>query len=292
MSELDGALEAIARRKSHGVALDRDEIVRRFRALRGATFADAGVLEAFSDVFDAVCAPPHIGFEPERDRCQLDAQTCQLRFRGLLRSAAGDKIGEIERALDFQLGQAKHHQIVVNRDFRDVGIAAVILDHSLDFYATCGIQIVKLTAALTTGPYYWAKLGFDFDGGDAETTRHWMARVNAKLDLGLDCRATRTPLEWLKVGEDERRTLTLGEVAAAFDDEVRDLLTTRARDCKLELDQPIALGKALLLSVPSWEGRLSVTRAARTRIKVYVAAKGDKAANRLQSPIDGPRTKG
>lgn len=288
MTDHAGVLDAIERSRRNGSRLDRDEVLARFRMLEGATFDDVGVLAAFSDVFDAVCAPEHITFEPDRSRCRLDAARYEIRFGGLLRSAAGDKIGQIERALDFQLGIARHHQIVINPIFRDVGIAALILMHSMDFYVRVGIDTILLTAALTAGPYYWAKLGFNFHGQDAETTRHWIARVSAKLGLGLDCTQQRSAQEWVGVGRDEGRTLALEAIARAFENEKRELLEARARDCGIAMNEPIPLGKALLLSVSSWEGRLVVDKPARTRVKVYVSAKADGAAKRLQSAIDSP----
>jgi len=287
MTRFGPQLAEIARRRAAGQPLDRAEIDARFQALAGASFDDAGVLTAFADVFDAVCAPPHISFAPELTRCRLDVDRRELRFGGLLKSAAGDRIGQIERHLDFQIGVARHSQIVVNPMFRDVGIAAIILAHSMEFYARVGLNVISLTAALTTGPYYWAKLGFDFAGSDAETTRDWLAQVSGKLGLGLDCQLPRTPSDWLRAGHDQGLTLSLQQVVDAFP-EKRTLLEGRANDCEILMSDQLPLGKALLLSVSSWEGRLVVDKRARTRVRAYVAAKGERAAKRLRNAIDSP----
>lgn len=278
MSYRDG-LAALRKRRDGGADLDRDELSRRLEELAGATFEDPDVFAAFGDVFDAVCAPPHITFAPNRRSCSLDTHHRAIHFRGDLKSEAGDTLGSIDRSLDLQLGIAKHNQIIVDKRFRNVALAAIILDHALEFYERIGIREVRLTAALTTGSYYWAKLGFDFaDDRDSEATRHWFARVNAKLGLGMDCRETRTATEWLAVGREGGTTCSLGRIADGFPAK-RDLLESRAKDIEVDMTEELPLGKALLLSVASWQGRLLVTRRARTRINAYIAAKGDAAAD-------------
>ncbi|RKQ92964.1 hypothetical protein C8N24_2821 [Solirubrobacter pauli] len=285
MSYRDG-LTALRRRRAEGVPLDRREIELRFATLRGGSFDDPDLFVAFADVFNAVCAPAHITFVPQRDRCRIDFDKKQLQFSGELRSAAGDVIGVIERILDFEVGIAWHSRIIVNKRFRDVGIAAILLEHSLRFYQAVELPEVQLTAALTTGPYYWAKLGFQFaDAADSAAVQHWFARVNAKLALGLDCVSERPPRDWLLIGADDGCTCTLGMIASAFPSE-RASIETRAKDNRIGLDEQIPVGKAILLSGPKWRGRLPATRRSISFVQTYVRARLDRAAVLLRTPAE------
>jgi N-acetylglutamate synthase-like GNAT family acetyltransferase len=286
-------LAGVRSRKARGGQLDRAEIDQRFSDLHGATFEDTDVFHAFADVFDAVCAPQHITFVPSREHCALDVDDRQIRIQGTLRSAAGDTIGEIQRHLDFRRDLAIHQKLIVNPDFRAVGIGAIVLAHSLRFYEAAGISDVHLTAGLSTGPYYWAKLGFEFsDADESAGVQHWFARVNAKLALGLDCRATRSPSEWVVLGDEPKTECSLGQIAAAFPD-VEERIKMRANDNAIELTTPIRAGKAILLAGPDWRGRLAVSRAAQTRVLVYVGARAARAeallcGGRRATPSDPP----
>jgi N-acetylglutamate synthase-like GNAT family acetyltransferase len=281
-------------REARGGQLDRAEIDRRFSDLRGATFEDVDVFHAFADLFNAVCAPQHITFVPCRQNCALDVDDRQIRIHGILRSAAGDTIGEIQRHLDFRRDLAVHQKLIVNPAFRTVGIGAILLAHSLRFYEAAGISDVHLKAGLSTGPYYWAKLGFEFaDAGESAAIQHWFARVNAKLALGLDCRAARSPSEWVLLGDEPKTQCSLGQIASAFPD-VANRIETRANDNAIDLTTPIRAGKAVLLAGPDWRGRLTVSRASQTRVLVYVAARAARAeallcGGRRATPSDPPR---
>ena len=269
-------------RKALETPLDAEEMQRRFDELKGGRFDDADLLGAFSDVFDAVCAPPNVRFAPDAPKCSLDCERRTVLVEGDLISAAGDKLARIVRELDFANGVAHHGQLIVAKDFRGVGLAAVLLDHALGFYQRVAITEIVLTAALTMGPYYWAKLGFDFeDARDSRQMQHWFARVNAQLDLGLDCIAERKPRAWSQLGIDEGVDCSLGEISERFP-EARDRIATRAADIGLDLDERIHAGKAVLLSGPNWNGRLAVSSRARSLVQTYIAAKGTKLADALR----------
>jgi hypothetical protein len=282
VSYRDG-LTALRGRRAQGCPLDRAEIDRRFVELRGGSFEDPDMLLAFADVFNAVCAPPHVIFAPRREKCSVDFDRREIRFGGDLKSAAGDRIGTIDRQLDFDVDVAFHNQIIIAPAFRSVALGAIILRHSLGFYEQVALSEVHLTAGLTTGPYLWAKLGFDFaDPRDRAQMQNWFARVNAKLDLGLDCRQPRSAREWASLGTDPRVECSLDAIAAAFANE-RDKIHERAQDNEIELDAPLTAGKAILLSGPKWHGRLPVSRAAQTLLQVYIGARGARAELRLQT---------
>jgi GNAT superfamily N-acetyltransferase len=250
---------------------------RRFVELTGGSFDDAEIFAAFSDVFDAVCAPPHTQFIPSRDRCRLDPVGRSLRIAGTVTTTKGERVAEVDRKLDFGSRLAHHAMLVVNPEFRNAGLAAVFVLHSIEFYESVGIREIHLQAALTTGPYYWARLGFQFASDpDAELIRTWAARVNAKLGCGLDCRQARTPYQWSQLGNDEGVTLTLGAVAANFADEA-ERIRVRATDIRIALDEPLHFGKAMLLSGPAWRARLPVSRASKSLLQNYLAGRAERA---------------
>lgn len=263
---------------------DAAEIQRRFDELAGATFDDGDVFRAFSDVFDAVCAPEQTVFSPRRAECHLNTERRQIRIAGTVATQSGDKVAEIKRDLDFGSGLAHHALLVVRPEFRNLGLAAVLVLHSLAFYERAAIKEIRLTAGLTTGPYYWARLGFAFETpADAELVRAWAARVNGKLNLGVDCLTVQTAYQWSRFGLDEDVYLSLGQIAAVFPDDA-DRIGVRARDVGLALDQRVHFGKAMLLSGPSWRGRMVVSRVSRTLLENYLAGRVNRAGDVLLGP--------
>jgi hypothetical protein len=197
---------------------------------------------------------------------------------------SGEKVAEIKRELDFA-GRLVHHALLVVRpEFRNAGLAAILVLHSLEFYESVALSEIRLKAGLTTGPYYWARLGFGFESAkDAEAVRVWAARVSAKLNLGVDCLSTRTAYQWSRLGLDEGVHVSLGEIAQGFPDEA-DRIGVRANDMGLGLDHQVHFGKAMLLAGPSWWGRLVVSRSSRALLENYLAGRADRARDALLGP--------
>jgi hypothetical protein len=271
-------------RRAKGAILDRDELDQRFADLSGADFGDAEVFEFFRDVFDSVCAPEHTTFSPDRDECVLDTENKIIRMKGLVVSQSGAEIATIFRTLSFRADVAAHNGLIVRPEFRGVGLAAILTLHSLDFYLQAGLDEIRLTAALTFGLYYWAKLGFDFATPAASTaTQNWFARVNNKLDLGLDCREERSALRWALLGREEGVSCSLEQIADAFPDR-RARLTRRADDINIALDDQIHAGKAILLGGDNWDARMEVSESAQRNLRIYVDSMAERAKKALQGP--------
>lgn len=240
----------------------------------GASFDDRRVLALFRDVFEATCKPDLLAFVPVGDKCSLDCATQTVHIEGKI-TAGRTTIAEIRRTLDFRVGIAHHAQLIVEPDFRGYGIAAIVLRHALDFYARADVRQIALTAALTSGPYYWAKLGFDFlDENAALRVRTWALRVNAKLDLGLDVAALQaaSASDLATLGIDDGPAISMAAIADAFPDD-RSNIDLRVREQKFNAADEIPAGQAILLSGPKWEGRLLVNQANMRVLDGYVQGK-------------------
>lgn len=271
----------IARRRSDDVPCDAAEIERRFAGLEGASFQDVDVFECFRDVFNLTCQPGATVFRPVRDGCSLDTNLKRITIVGEILTQTGEVVASLRRTLDFRNSIAHHALLIVRPQFRGSGLGALIVAHSMEFYLTTGIRHIVLTAGLTTGAYYWAKLGFQFqDEKEANKVHSWALRLSAKLGLGLELASRRSPREWASLGIDENCLVTLESIAVAFAAR-RDLIESRAKDMEIAMDLPIHFGKAMLLSSEQWGGVLPVRDGTLALFRNYLLAHKPDARSAL-----------
>lgn len=288
MARTGSAIEKLRRRGAENRPLNRADLEWRIQTLDGASFDDdPELLELFRDVFEATCAPPGLDFVPRREDCSISSHG--VEFSGRLRFSSGSRaeVGTITRRIRIAEDTAHHRTLRIEPQFRGFGLAAIILEHSMGYYLRLGLKEVVLYAALTTGPYYWAKMGFDFndgiDGATSEEVRTWCQRINNNLGLNIDCTYRRTPEEWSSLGRDDNLTCTLEDIASAMPKDLEsDKIKTLAIEIGITHDQPIHFGKAALLTGPRWDAIAKVSDPYRSRLLTYIGARSDRTVKAAQ----------
>lgn len=218
-----------------------------------------------------------------------------IRLTGFLMDD-GRFVGEFMRRLQLARGLAIHEHLVIDRRFRGQGIGARFVHRSLDLYDSLGLEQVGLKASLTTGRWYWAQMGFDFVlPGEAEPIRIWAEQVceatGAEADglAGLSSAPQFARLE----GTNE---ISFGEMISGLP-EHEERLNDIAEENGFALEDPMVLGKAIMLSGPEWSGRLRLDGPQRRSFEEALLERSSKAQERseirlLESEVaaadDGP----
>jgi hypothetical protein len=174
----------------------------------------------------------------------------QVVFDGELVQRSDQRtVGFVNRVLDTHLGEARHIDWRLDRDLQGQGRARQALAATIQLYRRLGIHTIYVDCS-EVGRYVWAAAGFDF-------LEPWM-RVEV-LDsvrpmarrLGYELDDDSLPNAWSLAMLDDEIT---GQDALDAEDSAMVPLS----ELNIARDQPIRLGKALMLSgdcVP-WAGVL------------------------------------
>jgi hypothetical protein len=194
-------------------------------------------------------------------------------------------VGELIRHLQLDAGRVGHELLRVQRPYRGAGLAILLLDRSFAFYQECGLRLVAVHAALETGRWYWARLGFDFE---TPTERAFVAGwgVLALEALGEPLLPITAPARrWAQLGTaSPPRMVSLRELHTAVSAHVKrrladpheaatyqnlavamrerlggdwidhDRFAACAHENGVALDEQIPLGRAIMLTGPDWNG--------------------------------------
>lgn len=273
-------LDAIAKRRAAGIPNLGAELRTRIDELGGIALDSPPLQSAFEEVLEGL-TPPEFELFPMPDACGLTATGHEIAIRGALVDQANRQVvGEISRLLRLDARRAEHEFLRLQRPYRGTGMAALLLDRSFRLYTRCGIEEVGVHAALETGRWYWARLGFNFASPtDRALVAAWGTTALFALDkqpLPLDSPARRWAL--LGAGEDPPVELSLKALHTAMNEFVAgeranyerldsafsprlgsdwieaDRFIACAERNGVDFDKPILLGKAIMLSGPDWHG--------------------------------------
>ena len=156
-------------------------------------------------------------------------------------------------------------------------IAPRSLIRSVELYSALGFEYVHLRAAFS-GSWYWAQWGFHYeDPGELKTIQSHAQEIIDVFGGGLDAETLTHPLQFVRLGEPTE--ITFDELCDALPKK-RDAHEGIAHDNGLGLHDPVPFGRIVLLTGPSWYGRLDLTGADRLIFddragRVLAAAKGD-----------------
>jgi GNAT superfamily N-acetyltransferase len=196
-------------------------------------------------------------------------------------------IAEFKREIHIEEGFAEHKWLKVEPRFRGLGVSSALLLRTFAFYRELGIASVELEAGMQTGTWHWARVGFEFMLPEQrERVRGWAQTVVEALDL------TEPRLEEMSEATQfarmrGSRNVTLGEIAEAFPDRM-DGVVAVARENSLDLDDPIELGRAVMLTGPGWDGRLDLNGPSYANFKAYADSKAEVARVALQKEDVAP----
>jgi GNAT superfamily N-acetyltransferase len=282
---LDEIIHEIDRRREAGIADPAVELRRRVDELGDRPLDTRPLQDTMLEVFEAF-TPAGFALYPIPDECRvLVTGGQQIMVAGTVVDATlRQTVGTIARHLDLDAGTVDHQFLRVQKPYRGGGLALLLLDRSFRFYERVGLQRVTVHAALETGRWYWARLGFEFE--------HPLERVLI-ASWGVTClRALGEPLiapdaparRWAQLGSgDPPREVTLEQLhdaVSTFVAHVADpahedtyqqlgaVLSARlgadwldmarfellAAANGIEIDEPIALGRAIMLTGIDWHG--------------------------------------
>jgi GNAT superfamily N-acetyltransferase len=156
------ALAAIAARRQRGVPFDGHELARRIDDLGDLNLSKGARHEAFAELY-AAFTPASFRLVPFPDDSAIEAADHRVRVRAVIVDDAHDQVvGEIERDLVLDQGFVRHDLLRIQDAYRGGGLSLVLLNQALPLYRELGLRAVLVHAALQTGRWQWARLGFDF----------------------------------------------------------------------------------------------------------------------------------
>jgi GNAT superfamily N-acetyltransferase len=290
---LQTALDEIEHRRAAGIGDLAAELRQRVDVLGDAPLNSRPRQEAFAEVMDAL-TPPGFDLFPMPDECFVELTSHVVRIVGVVVDVARRQlVATLGRRLFLDEGRVMHEILSLQRPYRGEGLAVLLLDRSFAFYDSIGLTSVEVHAALETGRWYWARLGFDFDDPTDEAFVRTWATV-ALLALGeqpLPPDAPARRLAQLGAGATPAQTISVEELHAhmsAFENaRLADPATTtdyqrlgvamsqrlgapwldeaRLRECAelngLAFDEPILLGRAVMICGLDWHGAFDLTDA-------------------------------
>lgn len=250
-------LEEIYRvRREKGGADLLDQLLWRLKILGGTVdLADGAMREAFSEVLDA--------YAPEKHELILNpAAACRATLEGgggidltgyLI--SGGNITAELERRLHLGGRWADHRRFRVQPKFRGNRIAPRSLIRSVDLYTALGFEYVHLRACFS-GTWYWAQWGFHFENeGDMRNVQNHAQEIADVFGAGLDTSTLTHPIQFARLGE--LATISFDELADALPQR-RDAYEDLAYENGLGVHDSVPFGRIVLLTGPSWDGRLDL----------------------------------
>jgi len=284
-------LRRIAEWRRTGAPFDGSELARRIDGLGDVHLSTAARHDAFAELY-AAYTPPGFRPLPFPDDSTLHGGEHRVIVRAVIADDTEQQVvGEIERDLILDREVVRHELLKLQDAYRGSGVSIMLLGRALPIYRQLGLRAVALHAALETGRWHWARLGFDFaTPGERATVIGWASLALAGLGgapIAPDAPARRlaqlgtgSPPEEASMEEvrsaveselarwrsDPDRRMAANALArewdrraraesasrfAALDPERIALLASRNG---LDASDRIALGKAIMLAGPDWQG--------------------------------------
>lgn len=102
----------------------------------------------------------------------VDVYRNQMKVYGEIVDFNGEYAGEFIRGIEYDSNSNKftayHGLLDLVDSAQGEGIGSEFFRHNENYYLSKGFEAIKLEAALSVGPYAWAKQGFKFDDATAE----------------------------------------------------------------------------------------------------------------------------
>lgn len=274
-------LSGIAVRRAAGIPDLGAELRQRLDDLGSLVLDTVDRQQAFAEVFDAL-RPPNFDLFPEPDACVISQIGHVIRVTGVIVDTAnGQVVGHLVRTISLDARIAEHDLLALQQPYRDHALTPVLIWQSFNFYDQLGLFAVLVHAALHTGRWYWARLGFEFALPRFRmSVGRWGRAVNAALGSPVDVSQFSEAREWALVGSTPPDAHTAADVVeTTFEEIARAMPRARwahfggqsfgsylgivAEANRVRFDQPIPLGRAIMLSGPDWLGFFPLQDSAR-----------------------------
>lgn len=281
---------AVDARREAGMPFDGAELARRIDELGDGRLASGPKHAVLAELYEAF-APRGFRLIPFPDDSFVEASGHRIRVRGMIvDDPIGQVVGEIDRDLALDSEIVRHELLRIQRAYRGAGLSLVLLDRAFPIYRRLGIRFVGVHAALQTGRWQWARLGFEVLPDDRDLVMSWATVALAGLGLPLiDPAAPIRRLAQMGTGDPPEK-VSLEEVHAAVEADLarrrkvpaladavdsmvsawderslaetsgqmtmldRARVETMAADNRIAAEEPIPVGKAIMLTGPDWNG--------------------------------------
>jgi hypothetical protein len=169
------ALADIESRRQAGVACGVDELRRRIDALGDVRLDRQGLHQAFREVYEAL-SPPGFDLLPIPDESSIAQAGHVLHLEAVLVDmTARQVVGVIKRHFELDQGFVDHQLLTLQKPYRGAGTSLVLLNQAFSFYRAASLTIVLVHAALMTGRWQWARMGFEPIPADRPHIERWAA---------------------------------------------------------------------------------------------------------------------
>jgi hypothetical protein len=261
---------ALARHRRSKMPL-LDQLLERIELIGDRIDLDASNRNLFSEVWEGLSIP-RVDLEPVADECWASSEDGgTIVIKAVIR-LENQPIGIIQRRLALGRRIAFHELLFLGASVRGQGVSVALLLASFALYDKLEFREVQLQAAMETGRWYWARVGFEFiRDEDARLVRDWASEVLAATEIhGLRIDRYTAAGQFARMGG--RRKLSLARIAAAMPSKAARIEKIAAAN-NLPMDQRIELGRAVMITGPAWFGRLDLNGPERAAFNAYAAAK-------------------
>jgi GNAT superfamily N-acetyltransferase len=311
------ALKDIQARRRSRTPCDGPELQRRIQQLGDMSLDAKKRHLAFREIYDAL-TPPGFQLMPLPNHSEIVVSPCQIKVAGILVDAKIERqvAGQISR--HFLLDQRfVHHKLLQVQDvYRGGGFSHVLLYRALPFYRRIGLFSVLIHAAMETGRWHWARMGFEFERSSRPSMEayaalglfaaeqeplasgfpaHELATMGSEpggICISLKELRDRLAHAVTSLTADAARRAAVVSIVAHCERRIRHESDARwrwlapsrfealAAQHKLSYDEEIPLGKAIMLAGPDWHGVFDLTD--RVAQQVFEAEFNREIAERAQ----------
>lgn len=188
------------------------------------------------------------GYRVHVDRVSVGGD--MIAISGRILPENGGSIGSFSRSLKFEDGEivAEHGILSIREGHRGQGTAQRFNDRLVKYYNEIGVDRIELEAALSYGPFAWARQGYRFDGNS-----HLSSNTDTARRLWVADRINRIRREIAKLGMDD------SEAVRSFDRQLRDLMNASNQGEDVQPIHIAALGENIpelrTRNGTSWPGK-------------------------------------
>jgi hypothetical protein len=275
-------------RRQAGVPCDGAELSRRIDGLGDLQLNTQARHDAFREVYTAL-TPPGFRLMPFPDRTEVLVSGHVLHLEAVLvDERLGQVVGEIRRHFELDQRFVDHELLTIQKAYRGGSLSLVLLNQAFPFYREIDLTFVLVHAALTTGRWHWARVGFEFLDRDRVWIAEWAfmcLRALEETPLPYDFPASQLALLGTAPGEPET---SFRELRDSIEQLLPSLLLDRrsfvrplisqlesrsrsessgswgwldeprwryfAGENGLEYDEDAPVGKIIMLGGPDWHG--------------------------------------
>lgn len=258
------ALWKIARRRPQPNA--RNDLLWRLSVLpRRIKLDSIQRRDAFRDVFAAFTLPDFKVRVDGNKSWASPESGGTIHFESTL-VFEGNVAGPLHRTLHVGQRWAYHDYLKLDERFRSAGTAPAILHQSFAYFDEIGLEYVAVMAALETGPWYWARCGFNFLATSRGPVQQWARIVLAALGSAYDVTKFAHANQFALMGTSPADDVSFADIhgalvarlglSSAEADDLYRAFDEKARGNGSTMTKPMPLGRAVMLTGPPWEGLL------------------------------------